>query len=318
MAQVVTLTLNPAIDLPTSVDRVEPVRKLRCGPGRRDPGGGGINVARAATRLGCAATAVFPIGGEVGQMLNRLVVAEGVASVTIPIAGETREDVTIFDRARGEQYRFVLPGPPLLADEWTACLEALRSLGPGPGPGPAYVCASGSLPPGAPDDAYAQVAEMASAWGARLLLDTSGAALRTALEAPVHLIKPNLRELRELTGEALEDQAAMVRACRGLIAGGRVEAVALSLGAEGALLVTRQAAWRAAALDIRPASTVGAGDSFLGVMVWALAAGRPLDEAFRWAVAGGSAALLAEGTELCLAADVGRLVSQVEIKSVDA
>jgi 6-phosphofructokinase 2 len=312
MSDVVTLTLNPAIDLSTSVDRVEPVRKLRCGPGRRDPGGGGVNVARAASRLGCDVTAVYPIGGEVGAMLRRLLDGEGIASLTVPIEGETREDVTVLDQASGEQYRFVLPGPPLLASEWAACLRALRSLGPGP----AYVCASGSLPPGAPDDAYAQVAALAAEWGARFLLDTSGAALKAALGAPAYLIKPNLRELRELTGAALEDQAAMIRACRGLIARGHVEVVALSLGADGALLVSGDQAWRAPALAIRPASTVGAGDSFLGAMVWALAAGRPLDEAFRWAVAGGSAALLAPGTELCLAADVARLVSQVMVEAV--
>lgn len=311
MPSVITLTLNPAIDLSTSVDRVEPARKLRCGPGRRDPGGG-INVARVAGRLGCAATAIYPVGGEVGAMLRRLVDAEGLVSATFPIGGETREDVTVLDEASGEQYRFVLPGPPLAAGEWGACLAALGMLGPGC----AYVCASGSLPPGVPVDAYAQVACLVAGWGARFVLDTSGPALKAALQAPTHLIKPNLRELRELTGAPLEDQTSMIRACRDLITSGHVALVALSLGANGALLVSGDEAWRAPALAIRPASTIGAGDSFLGAMVSALAAGRPLPEAFRWAVAGGSAALLAPGAQLCLAADVRRLADAVTIEAV--
>ncbi len=311
MSGVVTLTMNPAIDLSTSVDRVEPVRKLRCGPGRRDPGGGGINVARVATRLGCAVKAVYPAGGEVGRLLDRLVAAEGVASLMVPILGETREDVTVFDQSRGEQFRFVLPGPRLDEPEWLACLEALRAVGPKP----AYVCASGSLPPGAPDDFYARVAEIAAGWGAKFLLDTSGAALKAALEARVHLIKPNLRELRELTGAPLRDQASMIAACRGLIARGSPELVALTLGADGALLVSATQAWRAPALAIRPVSTIGAGDSFLGAMIWALASNQPLDEAFRHAVAAGSAALLAPGAELCRAADVRRLAGEVAIEA---
>jgi 6-phosphofructokinase 2 len=312
MSGVVTLTLNPAIDLSTATDRVEPVRKLRCAPGRRDPGGGGINVARVVSRLGGEVKAIYPVGGEIGRALERLVEGEGVASLAVPIAGETREDVTVFDESRGEQFRFVLPGPRLEPAEWGACLEALRGLGPGP----AYVCASGSLPPGAPEDLYGQVARVVAGWGARLLLDTSGAALDAALGAPIHLIKPNLRELRELTGAVLDDQPSMLAACRRLIAEGHVEWVALSLGADGALLVGAEAAWRAPALAIEPISTVGAGDSFLGGLVWSLAGGAPMDEAFRWAVAAGSAALLAHGTELSRAEDVRRLLAEVQVEAV--
>jgi 6-phosphofructokinase 2 len=307
MPRIVTLTMNPAIDLSTSVDKVDPVRKLRCAPARRDPGGGGINVARVAARLGGDVRAVFPVGGEVGQLLERLVKDEGVASTAVPVMGETREDVTVFDQSRGEQFRFVMPGPRLEAAEWGACLQALRAQGPGP----AYLCASGSLPPGAPDDFYKQVAAIAAEWGARFVLDTSGAALKAAITAPIHLIKPNLRELRELTGAPLTDRPSMIEACRSLIAQSHVRQVALSLGAEGALLVTAKTAWWVGALPINAVSTVGAGDSFLGAMVWALAGGSPIEEAFRWAAAAGSAALLAAGTELCRPADVRRLLVEV-------
>jgi 6-phosphofructokinase 2 len=312
MPGIVTLTMNPAIDVSTTVEQMEPIRKLRCGPARRDPGGGGVNVARVARRLGADVTAVYPAAGLVGQLLKRLVDEEGVNSVAVPILGETREDFTVLDEASGQQYRFVLPGPQLQAVEWMECLKVFTTLGAGSD----FVCASGSLPQGVPDDFYAQIAEIVAGWGVKLALDTSGAALTAALEGRVFLVKPNLRELRELVGVALDDQTAMIKACRSLTERGRAEVVALTLGAEGALLVTGARAWRALALPIQPVSTVGAGDSFLGAMVWALASKMSLEEAFRYAVAAGSAALLASGTELCRPQDVRRLLSQVAIEDL--
>ncbi|MFC3068408.1 1-phosphofructokinase family hexose kinase [Phenylobacterium soli] len=312
MTLVATLTLNPGIDVSTSTERVEPLRKLRCGPGRRDPGGGGINVARVARRLGAEAIAVYPAGGFTGQLLQQLVEREEVASIVVPTGGETREDFTVLEAASGQQYRFVLPGPHLHGVEWMACLRALAELPRKPD----IVCASGSLPPGAPDDFYARVAEIVCSWGARLALDCAGAPLKAALDERVFLIKPNLRELSELVGRPLPDDAARLDACRELIAGRRLEAVALTLGAEGAMLVTRDLVLRAPGLPIEPITTVGAGDSFLGAMVWALASNLTLAEAFPYAVAAGSAALMADGTELCRAEDVRRLLPRVIVQAL--
>src|SRR5512143_648241 len=128
MPVIATLTLNPAIDVSTSVERVEPVRKLRCRAGRRDPGGGGINVARVATRLGAEAVAIYPSAGLAGQLLHRLVDLEGVRSLAVPVTGEAREDFTVLDETSGEQYRFVLPGPHMHGSEWMACLKTLAGL----------------------------------------------------------------------------------------------------------------------------------------------------------------------------------------------
>jgi 6-phosphofructokinase 2 len=312
MSGIITLTMNPAIDVSASVARVEPIRKLRCGASRRDAGGGGINVARVARRFGADVTAIYPAGGFVGQLLTRLVEEEGVKSVAVPVAGETREDFTVLDEATAQQYRFVLPGPHLDGGEWMRCLEVFASLGTGPD----FVCASGSLPPGVPDDFYARVGEVVGSWGAKFALDTSGAPLKRALEERLYLVKPNLQEMRELRGEALDDQFSLIKACRGLIERGRTEVVALTLGADGALLVTRERALRSPPLPIQPVSTVGAGDSFLGAMVWALASKLALEESFRYAVAAASAALLAHGTELCQPQDARRLLSQVTIEDL--
>jgi 6-phosphofructokinase 2 len=286
-----------------------PTRKLRCGAARRDAGGGGINVARVVRRLGSEAAAIYPAGGASGRLLESLVGREGVRSVAIAVAEETREDFTVLEQKSGNQFRFVLPGAPLAEPEWHACLDALKAVEKLP----PFVVGSGSLPPGAPDDFYARAARIAKAGGARMVVDTSGNALAAALKEGVYLVKPNLRELHELTQARLGDQAQQISACRDLIASGAAEVVTLTLGADGALLVTRDGAHLARAPHITPVSAVGAGDSFVGGMVWRLAAGGGIVDAFRYGVAAGSAAVLNPGTELCHAGDVARLFEQIEL-----
>lgn len=312
MAHILTITMNPAIDVSTSVDRVTPTQKLRCTTARRDPGGGGINVARVACRLGAEATALYPVGGSVGQLLRRLVDEENVRSVSIPVREETREDFTALETATGDQFRFVLSGPRLTDAEWLSCIEAIASFEPRPD----FIVVSGSLPPGVPEDFYARIAEIARRWAVPVALDTSGPPLKAAVDHDVDLLKPNLRELRELTGEPLIDEASWIATCTRLVTTRKAQAVALTLGHRGALLVTRDGAWRAEPLPVDPVSTVGAGDSFLGAMVWALASGRTVEEALRYGVAGGSAALLAPGTELCQASDVRHLLDRVVVEPV--
>lgn len=148
------------------------------------------------------------------------------------------------------------------------------------------------------------------------MIDTSGPALAAALKVGLFIIKPNLRELRGLTGEALEDEPSWIAACSKLVASGQVEIVSLTLGHRGALLVSRDTVLRAPALCIRPASTVGAGDSFLGALVWAVASGRDLKEAFRYGIAAGSAALLAPGIQPGPREDIERLHSEVLVHTL--
>ncbi len=312
MDSVVTLTMNPAIDVSTSIARVVPIHKLRCADALRDPGGGGINVARVISRLGGSVTSIYPIGGISGRLLQRLVEDEGLAGVTFQVVGETRESFTVLETESGAEYRFVLPGPSLAQSEWRQGLDTLESLSNQTD----ILVMSGSLPPGLPHDFYACAARVAKGRGVKVILDTSGPALAAGLETGLFLIKPNLRELRELTGEALEDETSWVAVCSRLVTSGQVEVVALTLGDKGALLVSRNSTLRAPALAINAASTVGAGDSFLGAFVWALASGRDLKEAFRYGIAAGSAALLALGTQLCRHHDVERLYSQVIIDAL--
>lgn len=304
-----TLTMNPALDVSTSVNEIMPAHKLRCAAGRQDPGGGGINVARVASRLGHDVTAIYPIGGATGYRLRQLVSEEGIQSVTITLAGETRQSFTVLEKKTGNEFRFVLPGPSLDETDVRYILEALQTNSERS----SFIVMSGSLPLDVPDSTYAQAAEISKAQGARVVLDTSGSPLRAALSAGVYLVKPNLRELRELTSAPLLDLHAQVSVCRELVEKKQTEIVALTLGDQGALLITRNQALRARPVSIQPASSVGAGDSFLGAMVWALANELSLEDSFRYAVAAGSAALLTPGTELCKKEDVERLYEEVRL-----
>lgn len=307
---ILTVTPNPSVDVSTTTQAVTPEHKLRCEDVRRDPGGGGINVARVLKRFGADCQALYAAGGILGQLLQRLLEDEGVASIVLGIANETRESFTVLERTSGREYRFVLPGPTLADGDWRACIDRIAALAQPP----TYIVASGSLPSGVPDDFYGRLARTARMRGSRMVLDASGPALAAALAEGVHLVKPNLRELRELTGQALEEEEDWAGAAHDLVQSGKAQAVALSLGARGALLVAPGVALRAPAIPVTVASTVGAGDSFLAAMVWRLAGGGSLEEAFRYGVAGGTAALLSPGTSLAGKEETERLAGLVEVR----
>ncbi|MDB5939470.1 MAG: 6-phosphofructokinase [Polaromonas sp.] len=312
MTDILTVTMNPALDVSTSTDRVSDTHKLRCTAAILHPGGGGINVARVLHRLGGDCLALYPAGGANGQRLQQLIDQEQVRSHCVPIAGETRESFSVHEHASGRDFRFVLPGPELAAGEWQACLRLAADLQAPP----AYLVASGSLPPGVPSDFHARLARLAKERGSRLVLDSSGPPLAAALAEGVYLVKPSLRELRELTGHALDSEQDWHAAALQIIRAGQAQVVALSLGEGGALLVTADRALRARSLPVRVASSIGAGDSFVGGLLWALNRGEDLEQAFRYGMAAGAAALLAPGTALCQAADVERLHREVAVATL--
>jgi len=309
--RVLCLTMNPAVDLATETERVVPTHKLRCGQTVHDAGGGGINVARVLTRLGGRCLALCPTGGPSGHWLQQRMREEGLDSVFLPIANETRVSFTVHENSSGAEFRFVMPGPHLSDSEWQACLDHLAHWPDFPD----LLVASGSLPPGVPPDFYARLARLCRRRGARMVLDTSGPALSAALAEGVYLIKPNLKELAELGSRPLETPEQWQSAARQLVLDGRAAVVALTLGHLGALLVTQEDLWSAAPPDIPVASAVGAGDSFVGGLVWGLQQGLPLEQAFSWAVASGSATLLSAGTALCQPEDVRRLQAQVQLQA---
>ncbi len=307
MPPIVTLTMNPALDENSSVEYVFSDAKLRCRAPSLEPGGGGVNVARAVARLGGEALAVYAAGGPSGDLLKQLLDQEGVPQLPIPIGGWTRRNVNVREDATGRQYRFVFPGPSLAEGEWRSCLDTLKAVRPGSG----FLVASGSLPPGVPVDFYARVAGIARELETRFVLDASGEPLRLAVQEGVFLVKPSLREFQQLTGRDARTESALAEAARHLIAKGRCEAVVLSLGGGGALWVSAAQEERLMAPAVPVVSTVGAGDAMVAGIVLSLSRGRPLHEAVRFGVAAGAAAVMNAGTQLCRREDAERLFEQM-------
>jgi 6-phosphofructokinase 2 len=301
-SRIVTLTMNPALDITTSADHVRPTEKVRCHGARYDAGGGGINVARIAHGLGASVSAVFPAGGQSGQVVADLVVAAGVRFHRINIAEPTRESFTVNEACSGQQYRFILPGPRLSFAEQAQCLDELRTAARSA----QFVVASGSLPPGVPVDYYQRVADMCAKLGALLVLDTSGGGLRHVTSG-VFLLKASVRELRECVGRDLASESDQVAAAQELIQGGRAQVVVVSLGLQGALLATPHGAQRFSAISMRSGSGVGAGDAMVAAITVGLSYGWPLEKSVRFGIAAGAAMLMTPGTAACNRADVDRL-----------
>ena len=299
MTDILTITLNPALDVLTTIDRVSDTHKMRCGPVLKHPGGGGVNVARVLHRLGASCVAVYLAGGVTGERHHQLMRDEKVRCHLVPIAQETRESFSAHELSTGHDFRFVLPGPEVAAAEYDACFDFVAHHMP-----QQFLVISGGLAPGIPTDFYARLTALAKSKGVRVVLDTNGPALHAALKEGVFLFKPSLRELRELTGQDLPDPASWKAAAQQLIRDGKSDVVAVSLGEDGAMLVTATQAWYAPSLKVAVQTTIGAGDSFVGGMVWALSQGEGLEKAFQAGMAAAAAALLAPGTSLCQAADV--------------
>ena len=301
-AQIVTLTMNPALDITTAVDTVRPTEKLRCETTRYDPGGGGINVARVAHVLGGSVSAVFPAGGPTGELLMSLLGEAGVPFRHVPIAASTRESFTVNENTSGQQYRFVLPGPPLTLTEQTRCIDQLRIEA-----GSAeFVVASGSLPPEVSGDYYQRVADMCRHLGVRLILDTSGGGLQH-VSSGVYLLKASVRELRECLGLPLATESEQFAAAHELVENGCAQVVLVSLGSHGALLATEQASHRFPAIPMRGGSGVGAGDAMVAAITAGLTRGWPLVKSVRLGVAAGAAMLMTPGTAACNRAEVEKL-----------
>ena len=306
MRTIATLTLNPAIDISSEADNVQPTQKTRIFGERIEPGGGGVNVARALTAFEAPVRAIYLAGGSTGRALDDMLEVRGIARTCIPIAGDTRMSLTVFDRSADAEYRFVPEGPRVREPEWQACLAEAKRCGCD------YLIASGSLPRGVPDHFYARLGAVLAESGARFVLDTSGAELKAALEqGGVFLVKPSHCELAELAGRRLDTMEGVRDVAARIVEAGQAENVAVTMGAKGGLLVTADGSHFLPAVEVEARSAVGAGDSFLAAMTYGFASGLEAKEAFRLGVAAGAAAVQAPGIELCSAEDVKRLLERV-------
>lgn len=302
---IVTITVNSALDKSTRFKGLVPEQKIRCEEPRFDAGGGGINVSKAISRLGGTSLAVFTSGGPTGKMLEELVAKEGIAFEAVAVESWTRESFVAVDDNTNSQYRFGFTGGKISDEESNRILETIAALKP------KFLVTSGSLNEGLSDDFYSKIAEIAKKSSAKLIVDTSGEALKKALEVGVCMIKPNVGELAKLIGVERLELEEVNEAAKQIIAKGGAEIVVVSLGPQGAVLVTKDIYEFVPAPNVAKKSTVGAGDSMVGGMVWALSQNKSLKEVIRWGVACGTAATMNEGTQLFKAEDVIQLLGEM-------
>ncbi|MCU7549162.1 1-phosphofructokinase family hexose kinase [Chitinophagaceae bacterium LB-8] len=308
MSKILTVTFNPAIDKSTTIESLAPEKKLRCSAPNFEPGGGGINVARAIKKLGGDAKAIFPAGGHTGIFLTELLVKEGVPVQSIKVQSFTRENLIVLDTSNNQQYRFGMPGSVILEEEWKQCLDLIEKEEDAE-----FVVASGSLPPGVPTDIYAQIAATCKKKGAKLIVDTSGEALLQAANEGVFLLKPNLAELSSLVGKKEINAELVDDVAREIINKGLCEIIIASLGPLGAVLITKDKEIHATPPVVKKRSTVGAGDSMVAGIVLSLSKGWDVGQALRYGVACGTAATMNHGTELCRLKDADRLYKLIRV-----
>lgn len=278
LPRVVTLTLNPALDLHEEVAEPRLHALNRASRGTFEPSGKGINVARALHELGLEVTAVAPLGGPLGRLIREALEAQGLSLRACAVAGETRLNVKIADRA-GRTTEFNLPGSALSGEEQRRVWDALRSEArPG-----SWVVLAGSLPPGVPATLYGDWTRALQAQGATVLLDAGGEALRGALASGPFLIKPNREEAQAALGSPIRTRQDALDAARRLRELGARQ-VALSLGAQGALLLGEEAVF-ATPPEVVVRSTVGCGDALLAGLIASLRWGRGWQGAARFATA---------------------------------
>ncbi len=300
---VLTITLNPTVDKSSSVANIKPEKKLRCAPPKYEPGGGGINVSRGLVRLGITTTAFFTSGGRTGDLLQQLLEQEHINTLPVPVASQTRENFIVVDTFTNEQYRFGMPGEAITTEETTAIFSNIEAITPFP----EIVVISGSLPPGIKPVFIKTLVKLAKDKGSKVVLDSSGEALSAALEEGVYLLKPNIGELSRLTETEHLDNEMATEAAKQLINKGMAQVIVVSMGAQGAYLITENESEHIPAPAVKKLSTVGAGDSMVAGMVAKLAQGGTPLEMARMGVACGSAATMNPGTGLFHKEDAERL-----------
>lgn len=312
-APILTLTLNPALDMASSVPVMVPDEKLRCSEPQLDPGGGGLNVSRAVHALGGESLALVALGGLTGDRLAELIRREGVMFLGITGPGETRLSLTVNEASTGRQFRFMLPGPVWHQEDQDRVFMLLRAAGKPGG----FAVISGSQPPGVPMDFPARLADAMA--GMRVVLDTSGAALMQAVDHPIpglEVLRMDGEEAEALAKRPLETRADTADFAQSLVARGVARKVIVARGADGSVLADATQRLFAKAPKVQVRSKVGAGDSFVGGYVLALAQGRSEGEALSQGVAAAAAAVMSDATELCRAEDVARLLPEAALSTV--
>jgi len=301
-----TVTLNPAADYTLTVPDFRAGEVNRATEVRFDPGGKGINVSKALQTMGMPTVAMGLLGGSAGDAIESALKEMGIQTDFVRIAGNTRTNTKVIDPEKGETTDLNTPGPDVTAEELETFKQKLKSVVHGGD----TVVFSGSLPAGVPGDIYKELIRMCRSKAAKTILDTSGAALKAALDAKPYFIKPNADELRAVVEHDPEVAQEVVRAARvlSLETGAYVLA---SMGGEGAVMIQGRQALYAKAPEVVVHSTVGAGDAMVAALAAADANGMAVEDVLRFAVAAGSAAAAMPGSSCGDIGDVLNLAERV-------
>lgn len=303
---ILTVTLNPCIDKSTVVEKLNPEAKLRCTEVINEPGGGGINVSKALQKLDTPSVALFPAGGHNGNMLCSLLHNEKITFHAVDTKVETRENWIVLEQPTNNQFRFTFPGKEVMEATIITLVDQIRSFSP------AFVIASGSLPPGLPDYFYGLIVKNAKSVGAKCIVDTSGPALQALKGKGAYLIKPNISELCKMLNIEWLEKNEVDDAAQQAIHDGFAELIAVSMGPEGAWLVSQNEKHFATAPKVDKKSTVGAGDSMVAGMAYMLQQNHTLKEVIKFGVACGSAATMNAGTQLFKRSDAEKLYNSMK------
>ena len=306
-----TVTLNPAIDKTAVIENFCPGAVNRIGMLREDAGGKGINVSKCLKNLGADSTACVILAGDAGKRLEKMLGEMGIPSLAVWAEGESRTNLKIVDLAKRENTDINEPGPAVSGE----LLEELKTkLGERILPGD-LVILSGSLPAGVDRGLYGNWTAYFRSLGARVYLDADGEPMKRGIEAVPSVIKPNDGELAALLGKEKLSQEEMAWEGRRLLEIG-IEEIVISMGAEGALYLSREGCYFAHALPVEVKSTVGAGDSMVAAMAFGDEQKLGREEKIRLAVAMGAGSVMQSGTQPPEANLVWELAKQVRVEKL--
>jgi len=306
-----TLTLNPALDMELTVESFSFNQVLRATNSRTDCGGKGFNVSRALAAVGQTSTALGFIGGTTGQRLEISLHQLGIDTDFVYVSDETRTNISIVTAPTSDYIKVNQPGPTVKNEQVETLLGKVSQISQ---PGDYWVL-SGSLPPGVPNDIYAQIIRSVQSSGASAVLDTSGEPLQLGCNARPFLVKPNGVEAQQLTGIEIEDVSTARKAAEEIRSLG-ISVVVLSLGEQGALLSDLEGTILAKPPTVQEQNPIGAGDALVAGMVWGLQQGFNSVEILRWGVAFGAAAASLPGTGVGGYENVAQLTGQVLITTL--
>jgi len=308
---ITVLCLNPALDVTYHVSKLIPEQKSRSDIARHDPGGNGINIGRAFNRMQVNAHTFCLVAGDVGQLLQHLLEAQLDNVYYEHIDGETRINSTIIEMDTKIQYQITDAGTKIPPQQLTQVIDdfvALTAQG--------FGIITGSCQPNVPCDLYAKLVERINKNGGKAVIDSHGKILAHAIDAKPFLIKPNRYELESLIGHELPSIPDIVNQARTIQTRG-VTHVCVSLGKEGAVLVSPENSYYAEALNVPVNTTVGAGDSMVAGLIAGFSLNNNPQQALRYGIACGAGTVMHPGTELFSGTELAEFREQVTIQTLD-